>query len=59
MAKLQVITAGNPVLKMISQPVGKIDKKVKRILKDMSETMYKDDNGVGLAAPQVGILQRL
>ena len=59
MAKLKVLTAGNPVLKMISQPVGKVDKKIKRLLKDMAETMYKDDNGVGLAAPQVGILQRM
>ena len=59
MAKLKVLTAGNPVLKMISQPVGKVDKKIKRLLKDMAETMYKDDNGVGLAAPQVGILKRI
>ena len=35
MAKLKVLTAGNPVLKMISQPVGKVDKKIKRLLKDM------------------------
>jgi peptide deformylase len=54
MARLKVLTAGNPVLKMVSSPVNKIDKKIKRTLDDLAETMYKEDNGVGLAAPQCG-----
>lgn len=59
MARLTVLIAGNPVLKKVSQPVAKIDKRIKRILNDMAETMYKEQNGVGLAAPQVGVLLRM
>ncbi len=59
MARLKILTAGNPVLKMISQPVAKIDKKVKRTLKDLTDTLHQEDTGIGLAAPQVGILQRM
>ena len=59
MAVLDIKRAGDPVLKKISEPVKRIDKKVKRILKDMTDTLYKSGNGIGLAAPQVGILQRI
>ena len=59
MAVLEIKRAGDPVLKKISEPVKRIDKKVKRILKDMADTLYKSGNGIGLAAPQVGILQRI
>ena len=59
MAALEIHKAGDPVLKKISEPVKRIDKKVKRILKDMEDTLYKSKNGIGLAAPQVGILQRI
>lgn len=59
MAVLDIKRAGNPVLKKVSEPVKRIDKKVKRILKDMTDTLYKSGNGIGLAAPQVGILQRI
>ena len=59
MAVLDIKRAGNPVLKKVSEPVKRIDKKVKRILKDMADTLYKSGNGIGLAAPQVGILQRI
>ena len=59
MAVLEIKRAGNPVLKKVSEPVKRIDKKVKRILKDMADTLYKSGNGIGLAAPQVGILQRI
>ena len=59
MAVLDIKRAGDPVLKKVSEPVKRIDKKVKRILKDMTDTLYKSGNGIGLAAPQVGILQRI
>ena len=59
MAVLEIHKAGDPVLKKVCEPVKRIDKKVKRILKDMAETLYKTKNGIGLAAPQVGILQRI
>lgn len=49
---------GDEVLRKKSRAVEKVDKKIKELVKDMLETMYKN-NGVGLAAPQVGILKRV
>lgn len=57
MAVLEIKTAGDPVLKKISVNVDKIDKRIKRLLDDMAETMYKYE-GVGIAAPQVGVSLR-
>jgi len=53
MALLEVLKAGNPVLKQVSVPVERVDKKLKKLMDDMTETMYEND-GVGLAAPQIG-----
>lgn len=53
MALLEIKTAGDPVLKKICAPVEKIDKRLRKLLDDMAETMYASD-GVGIAAPQVG-----
>ncbi len=58
MSVMKVLMAGNPVLKEVSKPVEKIDKRITRLLKSMTEAMYAED-GVGLAAPQVGILKRM
>ena len=58
MTVLEVKKAGAPVLKEIAKPVTKIDKKIKKLLEDMATTMY-DENGVGLAAPQVGVSLRV
>ncbi|BBB93028.1 MAG TPA: peptide deformylase [Methylomusa anaerophila] len=58
MAIMDIKKAGDSVLKNVSAPVGKIDKKIKQLLDDMGKTMYEAD-GVGLAAPQVGISLRL
>lgn len=49
---------GDEVLRKKSREVEKVDEKIKELVKDMLETMYKN-NGVGLAAPQVGILKRV
>jgi peptide deformylase len=46
-----------PLLKQTSLPVDKVDDGIRRLLDDMSETMYAAD-GVGLAAPQIGVLKR-
>ena len=54
MAILEIKTAGDPVLKQRCIEVEKIDKRIKRLLDDMAETMYASE-GVGIAAPQVGI----
>ena len=58
MALLEIKKAGAPVLKEVCAPVDKIDSKLKRLMDDMAETMY-EANGVGLAAPQVGIPIRM
>ena len=58
MAILEIKTAGNPVLRQVAAKVTKIDKRIKRLLSDMADTMYEAD-GVGLAAPQVGISSRI
>ena len=49
---------GDPVLRKKSKVVEKIDAKIIQLLDDMADTMYHAD-GVGLAAPQVGILKRV
>lgn len=46
------------VLRNKAKPVKKIDKHIMKLLDDMADTMY-EHKGVGLAAPQVGILKRL
>lgn len=46
------------VLRKKSRPVDKIDKRIITLLDDMAETMYNVE-GVGLAAPQVGVLRRV
>lgn len=53
MALLEIVKAGNPVLKQEAAVIEKVDSRLRRLLDDMAETMYKAD-GVGLAAPQVG-----
>ena len=58
MAKLEILRAGNPLLRQKSAEVERIDKKLLRLLKDMAETMYAAE-GVGLAAPQIGVLKRV
>lgn len=53
MAKLDIIIAPDPRLKVKCKPVAKVDAKVARLMDDMLETMYAAP-GIGLAAPQVG-----
>ncbi|NLY89574.1 MAG: peptide deformylase [Firmicutes bacterium] len=54
----KIFLVPHPVLRIKARPVEKITKKTLRILQDMAETMYAN-NGVGLAAPQIGIPERL
>lgn len=58
MSVMEIKKMGDPVLKQICEPVERIDKKLRRLLDDMAETMYASE-GVGLAAPQVGIPLRM
>ena len=58
MALRTIRTEGDSVLEKVCRPVEKIDKRTKDLVGDMLETMY-DACGVGLAAPQVGVLKRI
>ena len=58
MAKLDIIIAPDPRLKLKCKPVAKVDAKVARLMDDMLATMYAAP-GIGLAAPQVGVTQRI
>ena len=54
MALLPIIIAPDPRLKIKTRAVGAVDTEVRQLMNDMLETMY-DANGIGLAAPQVGV----
>ena len=58
MAKRQIRISTDEVLRKICKPVKEITPNTLTLLDDMAETMY-DANGVGLAAPQVGVLKRI
>ncbi len=58
MALLEILTYPDPRLAKKSTPVEAVDDTIRTLIDDMTETMYEAD-GVGLAAPQVGITKRL
>ncbi|MBR1648120.1 MAG: peptide deformylase [Alphaproteobacteria bacterium] len=58
MAKLPIFEYPHPILKQIASRVEKVDGSLQKLLDDMLETMYAAQ-GVGLAAPQVGISKRI
>jgi peptide deformylase len=58
MAKRKIVQFGDDTLRRVCRPVDTINKNVLTLLDDMAETMRAAD-GVGLAAPQVGILRRI
>jgi peptide deformylase len=58
MAVLPIRKYGDPLLKKTSKRVKKIDKEIKKLIFDMIETLH-NAGGIGLAAPQVGVLKRI
>lgn len=58
MALLTVRLYGDPVLRQVATPVREITAEIKRIIADMTETMWHQV-GIGLAAPQVGLPYRI
>jgi peptide deformylase len=58
MAIRPVLTAPDPRLKAVSEPVAKVDDEVRRLVDDLVESMYAAD-GIGLAAIQVGVAKRV
>ena len=53
-----ILTAPDPRLKAVSEPVAKVDAEIRTLIDDMIETMYGAD-GIGLAAVQVGVPKRV
>ena len=58
MSKRNIIVYPNPVLRMNSEEVTEIDEETRELIKDMFEAM-DEENGIGLAAPQLGVLKRI
>jgi len=58
MGTRKIITLGDEGLRKVAKPMTRFDLRLWLLLKDMADTMYKQE-GVGLAAPQVGILRRV
>ena len=58
MAKLKIVKVGDDTLRKVCRPVDKITPRILTLLDDMAQTMHAAD-GVGLAAPQVGVLRRV
>ena len=58
MAKLKILKFGDETLRKVARPVEEVTPRIKQLLDDMIETMREAD-GVGLAAPQVGVLRRV
>ena len=54
----KILSDQEPALHKVCKPVEKFDKRLHQLLDDMNETLV-DSGGVGLAAPQVGILRRV
>ena len=54
----KVVKFGSDTLRQPSKEVHKVSQKIKNLVQDMMDTMYSQ-NGVGLAAPQVGVLRRI
>jgi peptide deformylase len=53
-----ILTAPDPRLKAVSEPVSRVDDELRKLVDDMLDTMYTED-GIGLAAIQIGVPKRL
>ena len=58
MAVLPVIVAPDPRLKVKSEPVDSVDETIRTLMDDMLDSMHAH-NGIGLAAPQIGVTKRV
>lgn len=58
MAILPIYETPHPILRKKCEPIAIVDDSIRKIVQDMTETMYHD-SGAGLAAPQVGISKRI
>ncbi|ASS75724.1 peptide deformylase [Tumebacillus algifaecis] len=58
MAIKMIRQEGDPALRQVAKPVPEVNSHIQKLLTDLAETMYDAGNGIGLAAPQIGILKR-
>ena len=59
MALRNLVIEGDPLLRKTSRPVDEITPRIIKLLDDMADTMYFEGRGIGIAAPQVGVLRRI
>ena len=59
MALRNLVIEGDPLLRKTSRPVDEISPRIIKLLDDMADTMYYENRGIGIAAPQVGVLRRV
>ncbi len=59
MAIRNILTDDDPLLRKTAREVKEIDQRTRELADDMIETLRATDNGIGLAAPQVGVLKRI
>ncbi len=58
MADLKMVKYGSDVLRKVAEPVEEITDEIRQLARDMLEIMY-DSDGVGIAAPQIGVSKRI
>ncbi len=58
MALRNIVLEGDPILRKRCRPVDQVNDRIRMVLDDMVETM-RNSHGVGLAAPQVGMMRRM
>lgn len=58
MAIRDILILPDPILRKVAEPIAAVDDSVRSLAKDMLATMY-DAPGIGLAAPQIGVLKRI
>ena len=59
MALRNIVTEGDELLRKKSRTVDEITPRIIKLLDDMADTMYFENRGIGIAAPQVGVLRRV
>lgn len=59
MALRNIVVEGDELLRKVSRPVDEITPRILTLLDDMADTMYYENRGIGIAAPQVGVLRRI
>lgn len=59
MAIRNILTDVDPLLRKRSREITEVDERIREIVDDMIETLHHTENGIGLAAPQVGLLKRI